>query len=63
MSLDPNKEKEILVTPQPRTSPQIGWRERIEKGKEEAKESLDDITEANLSAAEEEEEEGHSEAI
>jgi len=57
MSLDPNKEKEILVTPQPRRSPQIGWREKIEKGKKdkEAKESSDEITKAYLSAAEEEE--------
>jgi len=61
MSLDPDTEKEILVTPQPRRSPWIGWKKRIEKGteeeEEEAKESSDKITEAYLSAAEEEEEE------
>jgi len=63
MSLDPDTEKEILVTPQPRRSPRIGWKERINKGKEEeeAKESSDKITEAYLSAAAEEEE--HLETI
>ena len=54
MSLDPNtEEEENLVTPQLRRSPRIGWKERIESGKEEeeAKESSDKITEAYLSAA------------
>ena len=65
MSLDPNtEEEENLVTPQLRRSPRIGWKERIERGEdEEAKESSDEFTEAYLSAAEEEEEEAHSETI
>jgi len=40
MSLDPNTEKEeILVTPQPRRSPRIGWKERIKRGKAEEEEA------------------------
>uniref|UniRef100_A0A7S4EJ22 Uncharacterized protein n=1 Tax=Pseudo-nitzschia australis TaxID=44445 RepID=A0A7S4EJ22_9STRA len=58
MSLDPSEKEEILVTPQPRRSPQIGRKEwvRQQGGEvEEAKESSDEITKGYLSVAEEEE--------